>query len=286
MIEQVMRRYQQAEKKRNPWPMLVCMACAVLALILSVVGLSKMPKQLNDLSLRLAQLEGETLLSEYSAEFTALPDWENAQVVFRAVPKEWQEGDTAYLILRQNGKERYQVLCSWDGVAFSAAMEAAYGAYDSYFVLCRGDGAKKQQNVSEAFYGLPYELKPVCEVETLEIGIGQDYISWDVGSLVMRVEPPWIMAQEEGLEWTKLDIVFRTYEEEEKRIDLLETCEISSSVIRDSTEQNSREAYIRLERHVTLTKKYSFLPDLYIEGELSNGYTFRKYVDWLSYGRE
>ena len=107
MIERIMQRYQHSEPKRKPVAMLICLGCAVLALILSVIGLSKTPGQLNDLSLRLAQLEGEMLLSEYSAEFAALPDWENAQVVFRAVPKQWQEGDMAYLILRQNGNERY-----------------------------------------------------------------------------------------------------------------------------------------------------------------------------------
>ena len=286
MIEKIVRKYQQPAPKRNSVTMLICWGCAVLALILSVVGLSKTPKQLNDLSLRLAQLEGETLLSEFDAEFTALPDWENVQVVFRAVPKDWQEGDTGYLVLRQNGKERYQVLCGWDGVAFSTEMEADYGEYDSYFILCRGDGAKKQQNVSEAFCGLPYELKPVCEVEDLEIGIGQNNTGWEVGSLVMRVEPPWIMAQEEGLEWTKLDMVFRSFEDEEVRIDLLEVCEISSSIDLDGAEQHSGEAYIQLERHAPLAEKYSFLSGLYIEGELSNGYTFQKYLDWLSYVRE
>lgn len=291
MVEQIVRRYQQAQPKRNPL-MLICLICAVLALILSAVGLSKTPNQLSDLSYRLDQLEGETLLSEFEAEFTALPDWENAQVVFRAVPKQWQEGDTAYLILRQNGKERYQVPCVWDGVAFSAELEAAYGAYDSYFMLCRGDGAKKQQNVSEAFYGLPYELKPVCEIEVLEVGIDQDFEDFELGSLVMRLAPPWIMAQEDGLEWTKLDMVIRDYRdyEEEVRFNLLEICNITSAFVPDSTEtetHNFREAYIRLERHVPVGIKYSgWLRNIYIEGQLSNGYTFREYVDWLSHGRE
>ena len=173
--------------------------------------------------------------------------------------------------------------CVWDGVAFSAELEVSYGAYDSYFMLCRRDGVKKQQNVTEAFYGLPYELKPVCEIETLEMGIGQDYTSLEVGNLVMRVEPPWIMAQEKGLEWIKLDLVihdYRDFEEKEERINLLEACETTSSLAPDSTQRYSGEAYLQLERHAPLAITYSgSLPNMYIEGVLSNGYTFRTYVD-------
>lgn len=284
MVEQIVLKYQQSrpEPKRNPVAMLICLGCAVLALVISLIGLSKTNKPMSELFGDL------TLLAEFEAEFTALPDWENAGVVFRAVPKALQEGDTAYLILRQNGRERYQVPCSWDGAAFSAKMEAAYGAYESYFILCHGDGTKEQQNVSEAFYGLPYELKPVCEIKVLEMGIAQGDAGLDVGNLVMRVEPPWIMGQEEGLKWTRLDLVIYDDGEVPERFDLLELCEITSSLAPDSVDSVSdhlREAYLRLERNVPLEINYvGYLRTAYIEGVLSNGYTFRQNVDWLALG--
>ena len=47
MVEQIVLKYQQSrpEPKRNPVAMLICLGCAVLALILSLVGLSKSNRQ-------------------------------------------------------------------------------------------------------------------------------------------------------------------------------------------------------------------------------------------------
>ena len=322
MIERIIRKYQQPAPKRNPLPMALCLSCAVLALILSVIGLSKTSRQfpnydyqLNDLSngysaIRsqlyelVSQLdemaEGEKLLSEFDASFTALPDWEKARMVFKAIPQNYQEGDRAYLSLRQGDSIKYAVECNWDGVAFWAQADIAYGEYDSYFVLCRADASQTQENVEEAFYGLPYNLEPTCEPEVFDIGwdLKKETVSLDW--MVMWVEPPWIMNQENGLEWTKLDLVVKRNGKEIQRLDLQEICQDAmrtdseSGGIFGSTQlvivgpedeaTNLKELSMLLERSEPLELDVPGLEEgerieFAVEGALNNGYTFSKELD-------
>ena len=283
-MEKIVQKYQQPQRKSLL--MLVCLACAVAALILSVIGLGKTPAKLNDLSLRLAQLEGEPLLSDYSAEFTALPDWKKAQVAFQAAPKNWQEGDTAYLILREGDSERYQIPCAWNGEVFLGEGDITYGKYEAYFVICHVDGSQEQQNTSEAFYGLPYELRSVCDVEVVEYdGFWNDIET--LNALVVRVEPPWIMAQEEGLVWAKLDLVLYHNEREYVVADLLKSCVNTLESDQEASDTNEgiqsetrvKGLCMRLELREPLELS---LPEFQngdfihycIKGKLSNGYTF------------
>ena len=324
MVEQIVRRYQQAqpEPKRKTWPVLVSMACAVAALILSVIGLGRTSRQfpnydyqLNDLNnaysgirsqlyelaSRLDELaEGEKLLSEFDASFTALHDWENARMVFQAIPRNYQEGDRAYLSLRQSDIVKYEVECSWDGVAFRAAEDIAYGEYDSYFVLCRADGSQTQENVAEAFYGLPYSLEPTCEPDVFELGWDLKKKTVSLDALVMWVQPPWIMTQEEGLEWTKLDLVVRHNGKEVKRLDLQEVCEDaygpnsetggffestqSVPAVPEYEDENVKDVSMLLERFHPLELELSELREgdrieFAVDGALNNGFTFTKELE-------
>lgn len=321
MIEQIVRKYQQPAPKRNPLLMALCLTCAVLALILSVIGLSKTSRQfpnydyqlndlnnaysgirsqLYDLSNRLDELaEGEKLLSEFDAEFTALRDWENARMVFKAIPKTYQEGDRAYLSLRQGDSIKYAVECNWDGVAFRAQADIAYGEYDSYFVLCRPDASQTQQNVTEAFYGLPYSLEPTCEPDIFELGWDLKNKTVSLDAFVMWVEPPWIMTQEEGLEWTKLELVVKHNGKEVQRLDLQEVCEdaygpnsetggffesVQSVPVSPEYEaENVKDISMLLERFQPLEFELSELREgdrieFAVEGVLSNGYSFTKEI--------
>lgn len=323
MVEQIVRRYQQAqpEPKRNPLPMLLCLGCAVVALILSVVGLSRTSRQfpnydyqLNDLNngysairSQLYELvgqldemaEGEKLLSEFDASFTALPDWEKARMVFKAIPKTYQEGDRAYLSLRQGNSIQYAVECNWDGVAFYGSEDIAYGEYDSYFVLCRPDASQTQQNVTEAFYGLPYSLEPTCEADVFELGWDLKNKTVSLDAFVMWVEPPWIMTQEEGLEWTKLDLVVKHNGKEVQRLDLQKVCEDaygpnsetggffesaqSVPVSPEYEAENVKDISMLLERFQPLEFELSELREgdrieFAVEGVLSNGYSFTKEI--------
>lgn len=320
IIEQIVRRYQKPEPKRNPLPMLICLGCAVLALVLSAVGLSRTGRQfpnydyqlsdltnsyssirsqLFDLSNRLDELaEGEKLLSEYDAEFEALPDWTKAQMVFQAVPKTWQAGDAAYLSLRQDGEELYKMNCGWDGVAFSVEEAVPYGAYESYFVLCREDGSQAQQNVTEAFYNLPDQLEPVCELDVCDFSLEYTSGTMTLDTFIMWLEPPWIMLKEDASPaWTKLDLVITKNGTEVSRLDLREICDDpveyeeeeggffvdvqTEEVKPDGITVSPEEVSLLLERFQPL--EISLAPiqagdriEFVIECALNNGYTFTK----------
>ena len=324
MVEEIVLRYQQTQprSKRNPLPIWIALCCALAALILSVVGLSRTGRQfpnydyqlndlnnaysgirsqLYDLSNRLDELaEGEKLLSEFDAEFTALRDWENARMVFRAIPNNYQEGDQAYLSLRQGDSIKYAVECVWDGMTFSAQEDVAYGEYDTYFVLCRPDASQTQQNVSEAFYELPMELEPVCEPDICELGWDLKNGKVSLDAFVMWLEPPWIMARENGLEWTKLDLVVKHNGKEIQRLNLLEICEdaMASEMETGSVFESVQSVPVSPEDQATEAKELGILLERFepleldvpglaegdrmefvVEGALSNGYTFAKELD-------
>lgn len=324
MVEQIVLRYQQAqqEPKRNQVPLLVCLVCAIAAIVLSVVALTKTNRQypdydyqlnnltnsyssirsqLYDLSSRLDELaEGEKLLSEYDADISALPDWKTAGITFRALPKNWKTGDSAYISIRQNGAERYKVDCAWDGVAFSAETQIPYGEFDGYFVLCGADGSQIQQNISDVFYGLPSSLEPVFEKEIFDLGWDLDAGNLTIDTMIMWVEPPWIMAGEEELEWTKLDLVVKYNGRELGRADLLEVCEDTLNMTPEDTElfgdsapvavepyrgsANQKELCMLLERYEALIfelpeVKEGDRVEIVAEGGLSNGYTFTVALD-------
>lgn len=312
MVEQIVRRYQQAqpEQKRNPWTMVLCLSCAIVALVLSIVGLSKINRQfsnhdyrlgdlinpysaisaqLNNLSGQLDELaEGEELLSEFGAEFEVLPDWKTVRIEFRAVPKSMQTGDLAYLSLWQNGSEKYWVQCDWNGDGFVAEVDADYGEYDCYFVQCRGTNFQIQ-NVSDAFSELPQMLEPVCELMDCEL-------NWDAKSRILRLETfgvrvdaPEIIDREWGLEWTKLDLVVMRNGEEVRRLDMRQICEVTvmegtagmTVSFGDSlTERRyANKTHLLLERSNPMEFRMLEVQSgdrivLVVEGVLSNGYSF------------
>lgn len=314
MVEQIVRRYQQAqpEQKRNPWTMVLCLSCAIVALVLSIVGLSKINRQfsnhdyrlgdlinpysaisaqLNNLSGQLDELaEGEELLSEFGAEFEVLPDWKTVRIEFRAVPKSMQTGDLAYLSLWQNGSEKYWVQCDWNGDGFVAEVDADYGEYDCYFVQCRGTNFQIQ-NVSDAFSELPQMLEPVCELMDCEL-------NWDAKSGILRLETfgvrvdaPEIIDREWGLEWTKLDLVVIRNGEEVRRLDMRQICEVTvmegtvgmTVSFGDSlTERRyANKTHLLLERSNPMEFRMLEVQSgdrivLVVEGVLSNGYSFVK----------
>ena len=324
MVEEIVLRYQQTQPRseRNPLPIWIALCCALAALVLSVVGLSKTSRQfpnydyqLNDLNngysairSQLYELvgqldemaEGEKLLSEFDASFTALSDWEKARMVFKAVPKTYQEGDRAYLSLRQGDSIKYAVECNWDGVAFRAQADIAYGEYDSYFVLCRADASQTQENVEEAFYGLPYNLEPTCEPQVFDLGWDLKKGTVRLDCMVMWLEPPWIMARENGLEWTKLDLVVKHNGKEIQRLNLLEICEdaMAPKMETGSVFESVQSVPVSPEDQATEAKELGMLLERFepleldvpgleegdrmefvVEGALSNGYTFARELD-------
>ena len=318
MVEEIVRRYQQAqpEPKRNPWAMRLCLICAIVALVLSVVGLVKSSQlfsndeyqlgdlvdpysaisaQLYDLSDRLNEVaEGEKLLSEFGAEMKALPDWETARVAFRAVPKSRQTGDMAYLSLWQNGSEKYWVQCDWDGEAFVAEVDVAYDEYDCYFIQRRGTNFQIQ-NVSKALDCLPQALEPVFDLRDCELNWNAESGMLRLESLGVRVDVPEIINREWGLEWTELDLVVMRNGEEVRRLGLRQICEVTveestvgmtvslgGSMTDPELERwYANKTHLLLERSEPIEFRMLEVESgdrivLVVEGVLNNGYSFTK----------
>jgi hypothetical protein len=225
-------------------------------------------------------------------------------MVFRGIPQIMQAGDRAYLSLRRGGIEQLKVECDWDGVAFVGEGDVTYGEYEGYFVLCRADGSQEQQNVTEALYGLPDMLEPVCEPDVCGLGWDLKNGTISLNALVIWLEPPWIMAQEPGIEWSKLDLVVKHKGREVARVDLREVCEnatepayetegffvdsesVPAVPVYDS--ENAEEVCMLLERFEPLEFSVPDLKEgdrveLVLEGGLSNGYTFLKVLESFAF---
>ena len=316
MMEQIVQKYRQPQRK--PLPMVLCMACAVAALILSVVGLSKadgwvgnreyqlgeLPNanlsirgQLQQMSDRLEELAaGEPILSDFEAKIEVLEEWEKGRVVFRAAPMSRQSGDEAYLSLWQNGEEKYFLECIWTGAEFQVEAEVAYGKYEGYFVQCRGN-TFQMQNVTPELACLFDIVQPECF-----LGVRSKW--WDnqngklhLGSLGLQVELPRVAVQGGDTKWTMLDLVVKHNGEEILRMDVRETLPIDPrwKIVDESgtlSDAQLEEIYrhmnidgvdVERERQEPLVLE---LPELTagdqitfaVEGCLNNGYSFEQDV--------
>ena len=315
MIERIMQRYQHSEPKRKPVAMLICLGCALLALILSVIGLSKVNSRLGNREYQLGELPeayssvrsqlqqmadrldvfaaGERILSYFEAEIGTIDGWEKGRVVFRAVPKSRQSGDEAYLSLWQNGEEKYFMECVWTGTEFQVEAEVAYGEYDGYFVQCRG-GVFQMQNVSKELENLSDAVQTDCF-----LGVGATW--WDAensrlcfGHLILQVKPPRAAIQEGNEKWTSLDLVVKRNGEEVLRMDVWETFETNArwqvqndgGIFSDSRLESilsPHEINVDRERLEALVLEIPGLKDwdritFVVEGQLSNGYSFENDV--------
>lgn len=316
MMEQIMEKYQQPQKKSVS--VLLCLVCAVMALILSVIGLSKANSQLDEKEYRLGKLpdanlsvrgqlqqlsdrleelaEGERILSDFNAEPEALENWEKGRVTFRAIPQSRQSGDEAYLSLWQQGEEKYFMECVWTGVEFQVEAEVAYGEYEAYFVQCRGN-TFQMQNVTPELACLSDIVQPECF-----FGVRSKW--WDkqngklhLGSLGLRVEPPQVAVQDGEVTWTMLDLVVKCNGEEILRMDVHETLPIDPRweiIVESSTLSDAQlESIYRFtspnavnvdrERQEPLVLEVPELKSgdritFAVEGRLNNGYSFEQDV--------
>lgn len=129
MVEEIVKRYSQpaaAPRKHSRWGKALMAGAVILALILSIKAvkdadqgipdysgqISSLSSNFNSIQYQLQQLdqrleelsEMEKLLeNDWSFATIAWDDWNGATVTFSAVPKAWQEGDKAYLVVRREG---------------------------------------------------------------------------------------------------------------------------------------------------------------------------------------
>lgn len=128
--------------------------------------------QLDSLSSRLdamtkAREEQGKLLSDYSFRVEPCPGEPMALVTFSAVPKIWNEGDSAYLSIRLPDGSGTQPECRWDG-GFLTASDILLSAENSYamcLTICHADGTREQQTLYDyTLEHLKEELTLGCEV--------------------------------------------------------------------------------------------------------------------------
>jgi len=234
MVEEIVKRYQTPKPRTaGLWVVgAVAMCCALVALVIALVGWNNANRQfpnydaqlqnlsydnsyiqgqLADLRGQLDELtEGEKLLSEYETRVAMSPDDVSVlDVSFVAVPKVWQNGSSGYLSLRQNGLEIERIQCSWDGVAFTAQTRLTkYGSgYESFFVLQREDGTQEQQNVTDDVLAqLP---------EGTEVQLDVDGAGWELAgnvltirSLTLTARLPWLLIKNaENVRWESVKMV-------------------------------------------------------------------------------
>lgn len=138
---------------------------AAVSLLLSVAGICLMLAFAGQVKAQLAELEirlssqsvsaGDPTdttassvtggLSGWSLTPTAWENGAGASIALSAIPHSWREGDSARLSVRLGGQEIHNVACSWDGTAYSAAVELdAADGYGYYFIRTDAEGNQVQ----------------------------------------------------------------------------------------------------------------------------------------------
>ena len=171
--------------------------------------------QLNLLSERLdsmanAEEEQAKLLSDYS--FTVEPDADEpmAKVSFSAVPKNWTEGDSAYLSFLLPDGSSVRPDCVWDG-AFLTASDFLLPAENGCTVcitIVHADGTREQQTLRDyTLESLKNELTLVCEVTpgTAKFRFDGDELVMTVADYEVHVRRPGIAG--EDIYFTSIDYI-------------------------------------------------------------------------------
>lgn len=250
MVEEIVKRYQPPRPKNRVFLAVTALGlcCAMIALIIALLSWqnanrqfpnydsqlqnlshdnSYIQGQLSDLRGQLDELAvGEKLLNEYETQLWMSPhDAEALNVAFTAVPKTWQEGCTAWLSLRQNGVETRKVECTWDGVAFNAAIKLTEftSGYESFFVLCWADGTQEQQNVSDyTLENLPDGTEVVIDVQGASWELsGLDHVLHIRTMSFVAMLPELLLKGENEIFWTSMELMLRNNDQDEQNVDLM-----------------------------------------------------------------
>ena len=99
--------------------------------------------QLEEMTQRMEKLETVVSLQSWKLETTAWADSTGADVTLTATPSDYQEGITASLRVKLEGREVADIPCQWNGSEFvaTASLDAADG-YSYYCVLVSPGGTR------------------------------------------------------------------------------------------------------------------------------------------------
>lgn len=170
MVEQIVKKYQPqpVPKKKRLLPAACVTAAVLLFLAVGLIAHKAYQTHITDFNVlnnrvahevlpKLETLESENstrkLLAEYTMGITGDTYVKHgkpqAHIGFRAVPNQWQEGDTGYLSIYREGAETQKVYGEWDG-AFLTTYFLLDG--EDGYVLCftqlHADGTQEQQLLS------------------------------------------------------------------------------------------------------------------------------------------
>lgn len=248
MLEQIVGKYHVPQKRRFGWlSVLVSLAAMVVALVAVGKTNSYTPKdvpmqdsdytmlqnqlqdladsygilqnQLGEVSLHVEAIDG--LLSDYELTAVASEDKKGAQIRFSGLPKHWQEGDTAYLCVQLRNQNVAEVICTTDGIRYSAELTLpADNGYTYYYISHHADGSTEQQLLQNAYYYASY-VKDGLRAKgyaSFDVVASADSLTQLYASIHLEIPPLYL--QKEPLVWTKMEAVAYKNDKEILRQDL------------------------------------------------------------------
>lgn len=232
MVEQIVRRYYkpvQAETpQKNGWRWLgyLCAGIAALIVIVTLMGISAEVQQhthqitgvqsgyssiqtaLGLLSGRLDELAaGEKLLESFTFDAQPFSDWSGADVTFSAVPKNWREGDSAFLVVQLDEQEVHRAACSWDGSRCTAQVSLdAENGYEVCWLVLHADGTQEQQLLAgNDIQDLKENLSLLCTARTGSVSFSPKKLT--VVNLHLSIKPPYFYGKEETVQCQSIEWV-------------------------------------------------------------------------------
>ena len=251
VLEQIVRKYQMPPKRRFGW---VSVMVSIVAMIVALAAIGKdrsndisydtqyqslsdgysmmqgqlqdladsygiLQNQLGEVSLHLEAIDG--LLSDYELTAVASEDKKGAVISFSGTPKQWHEGDTAYLCVRLRDQNIAEVKCETDGIRYSAELTLpADNGYTYYYISHHHDGSTERQPLERAYYYASY-VKDGLQAKgyaSFDVTASEDSVTLMYAHV--RLEIPPLYLQKEPLVWTKMEAVVYKNDQELLRQDL------------------------------------------------------------------
>ncbi len=227
LLDALMQKYHQPEKKGYSW---LAMAVAAVAVLISLYALNRMGSipdysgqlagvyleyssvhdQMNVLTEKLEQLQqGEQLLGDYALSAKALTDYAGAQITFTGVPNVIQPEEKAWLIALKDGKEVCTQPCYLEGASYRAVFPlSAADGYSYQFLVAYPDGSSRVQSLKKApreACNLNSELQPSLSTKVQWSGLKNGKLSIDNVSYSVKV--PALLYRENDILFTQAYMV-------------------------------------------------------------------------------
>ena len=182
-------------------------------------GYDVLQNQLGDVSMQLEAIEG--LLSDYEVTAVVSEDKKGAVITFSGSPKQWQEGDTAYLCVRLRNQNVAEIKCENDGIRYTAKLTLpADNGYTYYYISHHDDGSTERQPLESAYYYASYVKDGLRARGRANFDIEASVDSLTLMYAHVYLEIPPLYMQKEPLVWTELEAVVYKNGQELLRQDL------------------------------------------------------------------